>query len=618
MSLDTTSGSRKLERFLEQELFEQVPFQVAVIDRNYNIVAANRQFREVFGSWKGRRCFEVFKGLFQPCPECQAMDTFKDGLVRVADSSGIDRHGRSCHYVAHLAPLFKDRGEVAYVIEMCTELTETKRWQREYDRLFESVPCYITVIDHKFRITRANEKFREAFGDRSGAYCYQTYKRRRTPCPECPARLTFRDGLEHVSHQRGVRKDGSPAQYVVTTSPLVRNEQGILDVIEIATDITEVRQLETELQREHDFYESIIHNTAQGIIALDDKGSVRFINPAARKLLGWNPQRLPSRDRLKKMLPNEFYQFANSAAADCDWEEVEVSASGGERIPVRLRGARLMSRGCPMGWAVIMRDLRPWKKLETEKLEAERLAAVGQTVAGLAHTIKNMLMGLEGGMYMVDTGLKAGDVERIVSGWETLQRNFNKTNSLVKDFLSFSKGRLPELKPVDPVQLARDIVELYRDTAARQGVELKLESASGIPITPLDPEGMETCLTNLVSNGIDAVLLREEPGGYVILRATRDGDDLMFEVEDNGCGMDWEVKQKVFTTFFTTKGGKGTGLGLLTTRKIVQEHGGRMEVESEPDGNTVFRIRLPLARLNALSGGNGSHNSSRKEVQYGK
>jgi signal transduction histidine kinase len=234
-------------------------------------------------------------------------------------------------------------------------------------------------------------------------------------------------------------------------------------------------------------------------------------------------------------------------------------------------------------------------------LEAERLGAVGQTVAGLAHTIKNLLMGLEGGMYMVDSGLRRGDAARIAGGWEVLQRNFEKTTNMVKDFLGFAKGRLPELKPSDPNALAAEIVELYRDAASRQGVELVLDSGPEVGQAPLDPEGMETCLTNLVSNGIDAAILRDEPGGRVVLRTRETDGELFFEVADNGCGMDWEVKGKVFTTFFTTKGGKGTGLGLLTTRKIVQEHGGRIEVESSPGQGSVFRIRLPKKRLEALA-----------------
>jgi signal transduction histidine kinase len=223
-------------------------------------------------------------------------------------------------------------------------------------------------------------------------------------------------------------------------------------------------------------------------------------------------------------------------------------------------------------------------------------------------------MGLEGGMYMVDTGLRRGDAERIINGWGVLQRNFEKTTTLVKDFLSFAKGRLPSLQPTDPNKLAADIVDLYRDAARRQGVELVLEAGGDVREAPLDPSGMETSLTNLVSNGIDAVLMREEPGGRVVVRTREEAGDLLFEVIDDGCGMDWETKGKIFTTFFTTKGGQGTGLGLLTTRKIVQEHGGRIDVESTAGKGTTFRIRLPRQRLQALADAAATQQGSADEA----
>jgi signal transduction histidine kinase len=261
-----------------------------------------------------------------------------------------------------------------------------------------------------------------------------------------------------------------------------------------------------------------------------------------------------------------------------------------------------------------MQDLREVKRLEREKLDAERLAAVGQTVAGLAHTIKNLLMGLEGGMYMVDSGLRRADAGRITEGWEILQRNFEKTTSLVRDFLSFAKGRLPQLRPVDPNAIARGVVDLYRDAAARQKVELVLEAGEHVPEAPLDADGMENCLTNLVSNAIDAATMRDQAGGRVVLRTREESGDIIFEVADNGCGMEHEVKAKVFTTFFTTKGGKGTGLGLLTTRKIVQEHGGQVETDSVVDQGSVFRIRLPRKRLDALA----AEATARLEASQGK
>jgi PAS domain S-box-containing protein len=467
--------------WMHEGLFHQVPFNVAIIDRDFNVLEANDSFREYYGRWRGKKCYSVYKKLDHPCSECKAALTFQDGKVRVSDQVGIDKQGKQSHYVVHIAPLRKKKGgPVDSIIEMSTDVTETKRWQQEYQILFDRIPCYVTVIDESFRIIRANESFREAFGEVEGKFCYEVYKRAKTKCRNCPATRTFKYGTVHKSNQVGITKTGERAHYIVTTSPLSRGKSKVAHVIEISTDITET------------------------------------------------------------------------------------------------------------------------KRLEREMIEAERLAAVGQTVAGLAHSIKNILMGLEGGMYIVSLGLKKNDRDAIAEGWEILERNFDKTTSLVRDFLGFAKGQLPELRMVDPNDLATEIVGLYRENAKRIGIDLRAELAPNVRKAPLDPKGLHTCLTNLVSNAIDACQMSDKKECFVTVRTKEERGNLVFEVFDNGAGMDYEIKKKIFTTFFTTKGGKGTGLGLLTTRKIIKEHGGKILVHSRKGEGARFRIEFPRKRLMML------------------
>ena len=248
----------------------------------------------------------------------------------------------------------------------------------------------------------------------------------------------------------------------------------------------------------------------------------------------------------------------------------------------------------------ISSDVTAMKKLEEKMVEARRLGAVGQTVAGLAHSIKNILMGLEGGKYIVSLGLKKNNQEMINQGWDMLERNFDKTTSLVKDFLSFSKGRVPSLEMVNPVDLVLEIVDLYKDVAAQSGIELKPEADDNVKPAPLDKAGIHTCLTNLVSNAIDACLMSERKGSLVTIKVSDNKNKLIFEVHDNGSGIDYEIKKKIFTTFFTTKGGGGTGLGLLTTRKIVEEHGGKITVDSQKGRGANFKMEFLRERLTAL------------------
>jgi len=333
---------------------------------------------------------------------------------------------------------------------------------------------------------------------------------------------------------------------------------------------------------------------------LDVNGEPRIVNPTARVLIGLEVDQLIDGQQIKKIVPEETFTSTDKDNPTSELFDLQINSLKGEGIPVHLYIVELESQQKSNGKAIFLTDMRLVKTLEKEKLDAERLAAVGQTVAGLAHTIKNLLMGLEGGMYMVDSGLRRGDATRITEGWGVLQRNFNKTTDVVKDFLAFSKGKLPQLQMVDPNQLIEDIISLYKDTAKGQNVALECELGKNIGKYPLDPKGMEACITNLVSNSIDAVVLNKEKDGRVVIYTSKEQGNLIFKVTDNGAGMDWKIKQKVFTTFFTTKGGKGTGLGLLTTRKIVQEHGGTIELESNESIGSTFRIILPIKRLKEL------------------
>jgi len=243
-------------------------------------------------------------------------------------------------------------------------------------------------------------------------------------------------------------------------------------------------------------------------------------------------------------------------------------------------------------------DITTQKVLEKEKLEAERLAAVGQTVAGLAHGIKNLLMGLEGGVYVFKSGLHQADSERMLKGWGMLDENIVRISTFVKEFLEFAKGRVPQVHLVSPNQIAQQVFELFETKAQLAGISLRADLQPDLPYALMDEDGIHTCLVNLISNALDACEISDRPSRSVVLSTREEGGTLVFEVKDDGTGMDYEVKKRVFTNFFTTKGSdKGTGLGLLTTKKIVQEHGGRISYLSTEGKGSVFRLEFPRDRL---------------------
>jgi signal transduction histidine kinase len=229
-------------------------------------------------------------------------------------------------------------------------------------------------------------------------------------------------------------------------------------------------------------------------------------------------------------------------------------------------------------------------------IEAERLAAVGETVAGLSHTIKNIAGGLDGGMFVLEKGIELQDAEYLDQGWELVRGNVDRIKALSLDLLNFAKTDRLEYRLADPQTPAREVVELMASRARELGLALTLNVESGLTRTRMDPLGIHQCLLNLVTNAIDACVeaeaLEREPRIDVSVQSTADGG-ICYRVTDSCGGMDEAVQARLFQRFFTTKGERGTGIGLMLTRTIVQRHNGTLEVSSQPGQGSCFSINLP-------------------------
>ena len=178
-----------------------------------------------------------------------------------------------------------------------------------------------------------------------------------------------------------------------------------------------------------------------------------------------------------------------------------------------------------------------------------------------------------------------------------LTRNMERISELTKNLLAFSRGETFECTLIKPSEVVRDVVALYQESTAQHGIDLRAEVDEDVAPMWMDSEGMRGCLENLISNAVDACLTSDTPDCSIVAKSFERDDTVVIEVVDTGCGMDYEVKQKAFTSFFTTKAKGGTGLGLLLTRKLVQQHGGSIEFVSEPGEGTTFRLRFPRSRL---------------------
>jgi signal transduction histidine kinase len=227
-------------------------------------------------------------------------------------------------------------------------------------------------------------------------------------------------------------------------------------------------------------------------------------------------------------------------------------------------------------------------------VQAERLAAVGHTIAALSHHIKNILQGIHTGGDIVKRGLQDSDVAFIGQGWKIVEKNQAKINDLVMDMLSFSKEREPNISITDLNGVVRDVVELVSARAREKDIHLETRVDPRLTRCPADSEGIHRALLNIVGNALDAVEEVEKPEVLVGSEVESDGSWVRLFVRDNGPGIPFEKQTEIFRPFVSTKGSRGTGLGLAVSRKILREHGGDILVQSHPGKGSTFTLRLPL------------------------
>jgi signal transduction histidine kinase len=232
-------------------------------------------------------------------------------------------------------------------------------------------------------------------------------------------------------------------------------------------------------------------------------------------------------------------------------------------------------------------------RLYQQGLQAERMAAIGETTAALSHSIKNILQALRGGADVVEMGLRASNLPQATKGWDIVERNLDKIYHLTLNLLAYSKEREPRIELVNPKTLIDECVELIATAANSKGAMVVADVEKDTPPMPMDPDGMHQVLMNLLSNALDAV---QPDTGLIRVTCRYDAEDkqMIMEVIDNGSGVPEPMMRHMFELFHSTKGNRGTGLGLAVAKKIISEHEGTIAVQSKQGEGTAFTVRIPI------------------------
>lgn len=454
------------------QYFNELPCFVSIHAPNLKVVAANQRYLAKLGDFIGRPSWTAYQQEGENEIADQVDITFKTGQGQRIQTTVVLKDGEVTPVIVHTAPIRNAAGDVELVVEIAADVTEIHRLQDElhatqqrYEQLFNESPCYITVQDRNFKVMAANRRFREDFNDPIGSHCYETYKQRIKACPNCPVAQTFEDGRSHHSEMKVTAVNGEIRHMLVWTAPL-RNASGrITQVMEMSTDITQVRKLQ------------------------------------------------------------------------------------------------------------------------------DQLSSMGLLIGSVSHGIKGLLTGLDSGMYMLDSGFSNGNQERIDEGRELIHFMASRIRRMVLDILHYAKGHDLKWEKLSVAEFLEDVVQTLSTKLADEKITLIRRFDPGLSDIQVDVDILHATLINILENAIKACLEDSaKPSHKILFSVYQQEKHIVFEVADNGIGMTQETQDKIYTPFFTSNSGHGTGLGLFFTHQILRQQGGRIELESFLGKGSRFRV----------------------------
>jgi len=458
-------------------------------------------------------------------------------------------------------------------------------------RYFNELPYFVSIHDRECKVLAANGIYSRYLGNRLYQNSWGIYAGRRATRNGCPVGRTLRH--ESVMKTRALVRYASGAQVPVTvhTAPIYDNDGNIDLVIEIFAGTKEIERLAEESRRTHQRYEQLFNAVPSSIVVLDRRFRINAANRVFRENYGDHTGRLffdvfrpgifPAyRDPISRTVRSGEAQQGDMVLTNDEGVKTNVMAW---TSPIKTATGKLIQV------LAIFADVTQLRKLQTN------LANLGLMVSTLSHDLKGSLTGLDAGVYMIDSGFYRNRPARIEEGLDTVRLMTERIRKLVTDILYYAKERDIHPVPTDVQQFAGDV-------AANMATKVKGANIQFNPQIPdvslemsIDADLLRTALYNIIDNAVEACIESPLPGQHRIdFLAEVHPERVVFIVEDTGGGMSPEKARTIFDLFSSTKGRRGTGIGLYVTRKIVQKHGGTVAVKSRPGEGSRFEIELPI------------------------
>lgn len=354
-------------------------------------------------------------------------------------------------------------------------------------------------------------------------------------------------------------------------------------------DPAEAQQLLSRLIREKGFLEQVFEALHEGVIILDEEGIVSFINDAAERFFGLDDGIIGQ--RLMARIPGlDWENFAKPGKTIS--RDIEVFYPENRYLNFYLSPIKAPSESKAIGWVMLVRDQTASRREALDSLESERLNSLTLLAAGVAHEIGNPLNSLDIHLQLLDRKLRKlppGDRAPLEEHLGTARREIQRLDTILRQFLQAIRPTTPQREACQLKDVIRDTLQLLEPELAARKVSVELQLDRDFPLLQLDPTQLQQVFYNLLRNAYQSL---PSKGGLIKIATSCNGYECRVAISDNGCGISSEQMGSLFEPFQSTKE-SGTGLGLLIVRRVLRDHGGELEIESEPGTGTTIQILIP-------------------------
>ncbi len=502
-----------------------------------------------------------------------------------------------------IGALSQDFERMRLSVKEKTEALEESR--RRFQTLFEQVPCYISVQDADFKLVAVNNMFERDFGREIGEYCYRVYKGRSSICPNCAVEKSFRDGQIHTAEETVVGKDGQSIYFLNLAAPITDRDGEIVAVMEMATDVTDLRRLESELRASEEKYRLFFNNDPNAIFVFDQRTfEILDANDRATSEYHYIKEELIGRSFLELTDPADQTKVRRFLSEGGNMlARVHNIRKNGDVFLVNMRASygQYLER---MAVIVATADISETLKTEQHLVQAAKMATLGEMSAGVAHELNQPLTVLATSVNILNKQARNSggpDPETVRQVALELKAQVERATRIIRHLREFGRKAEVERGKVDLVQPIEGVFQLLGQQLRVHDIDVDLDIPDNLPPVWGEANRFEQVFINLVMNARDAIeekrLSNSDLQGCIKLSAAQTGDKIKITVSDNGAGVPQDLTERIFEPFFTTKEvGKGTGLGLSISYGIVRDSGGVIEVTSKLGHGTSFYLSFPVAQ----------------------